>query len=89
LFYRPDDSICQSHQIKSGDYLIISSDGLFDNLYEDEIALIIQEHIDLFQSQNNNNNFKITSDLLDSACQLLVNKASKGNNDNNSMLIIS
>ena len=25
--------------------MIISSDGLFDNLYEDEIAMIVQEHV--------------------------------------------
>lgn len=52
-----------------------SSDGLFDNLYEDEIALIIDNHISektVFNSE------QITSDLLSSACELLVQKASKG-----------
>ncbi len=64
--------MCHSHHLKQGDYLIISSDGLFDNLYEDEIALIVQEHIASEESA------KITSDLLESTCQLLVHKASKG-----------
>lgn len=84
-YLRAEDSICQSHQLKPGDYLIISSDGLFDNLYEDEIALIIQNHISdttassTSTSSSSNNNNKITSEILDSACQTLVLKASKGN----------
>ena len=71
--------------MKPGDYLIISSDGLFDNLYEDEIALIIQNHISdttassTSTSSSSSNNNKITSEILDSACQTLVHKASKGN----------
>ena len=70
----PDDSLRNSHQLKQGDYLIISSDGLFDNLYEDEIAMIVQEHVTSGESAAT----AITSDLLDSACQVLVHKASKG-----------
>lgn len=42
---QPEDSICLKHKIKFGDFLILSSDGLFDNLYEDEIALIINNHV--------------------------------------------
>lgn len=116
---RADDSIPNTHAIKSGDFLIISTDGLFDNLYEDEIALIIHDHINtalntqttscshnnnnttFFTNQNpnsndssieadkndenndkttvNTNNLKINSDLLNSTCDLLVQKASKGN----------
>ncbi len=53
----------QTHDIQSGDFLLISTDGLFDNLYEDEIALIITEHVNsklienhqkLFISSNHN-----------------------------------
>ena len=41
----PEDSICLQHSLKTGDFLLLSSDGLFDNLYEDEIALILQDHV--------------------------------------------
>lgn len=41
----PEDSICLTHHVQSGDFLLLSSDGLFDNLYEDEIALIINNHV--------------------------------------------
>jgi hypothetical protein len=122
---RPDDSVCMTHIVKTGDILIISSDGLFDNLYEDEIALIVDNHIkenaikvfkssatvktetsisttimsiDELNSQKNPSNLVdhkekadvilattvnqtksfITSDLLNSACELLIQKASKG-----------
>ena len=112
----------QTHEIQSGDLLVISTDGLFDNLYEDEIAMIISEHIndklkengrhislvgidDQDQSANHdpilinsleeavnkldinlddkndktlNFNNLISSDMLESACDLLIQKASKG-----------
>ena len=41
----PEDSICLQHSLKAGDFLLLSSDGLFDNLYEDAIALILKNHI--------------------------------------------
>jgi protein phosphatase PTC7 len=41
----PEDSNCLQHSLKTGDLLLLSSDGLFDNLYEDEIALIIQSYV--------------------------------------------
>jgi hypothetical protein len=47
-----DDSICSNHLIKSGDYIIMSSDGLFDNLYEDEIAMLINKHHQDFYSHS-------------------------------------
>ena len=34
-----------THDIKRGDILVLSTDGLFDNLYEDEIALIIDNNL--------------------------------------------
>ncbi len=52
IYFRPDDSTLQTHEILSGDFLVISTDGLFDNLYEDEIALIINEHINNKLIQN-------------------------------------
>ena len=90
-----------SHKVKSGDFIIISSDGLFDNLYEDEIAMVINNHlfptpadqnlsscVELNAKQQPNEqqssyNFKtvnnaVTSDKLSSACELLVQRASKG-----------
>lgn len=75
-FIRAEDSICHSHLIKSGDFLIISSDGMFDNLYEDEIALIIDQSIN--SSCSADSSLKITSELLSSICNVIVQKASKG-----------
>ena len=118
----------QTHEIQSGDILVISTDGLFDNLYEDEIGLIINEHINnkLIENKNTNHNnnenhleenlnklnlndvndndektvikeqaryvsnnksgdntlnikFEINNDMLESACELLIQKASKCN----------
>lgn len=107
-----------THCLKSGDFLLISSDGLFDNLYEDEIALLVDKHmkslpsvssssslsvfIHPVQNRGNNDiddddhdelkpinsstcssnktvNNHVTSDLLSSACELLVERASLGN----------
>jgi serine/threonine protein phosphatase PrpC len=87
----PKDSICLTHEIKAGDFLVLSTDGLFDNLYEDEIALIINNHI-----QNHSQDTKtvinplprITSDLLNSTCDLLVQKACKAGIKRDDMLII-
>lgn len=89
-----------THRLKSGDFILISSDGLFDNLYEDEIALLVDRHINnnlsgsvLEETTNNTTTTQmnpsvsdkpktvnITSDLLSSACELLVDKASIGIN---------
>ena len=110
-----------THEIKRNDFLILSTDGLFDNLYEDEIALIINNHINRSQqleenpeivgeeeelnaSQNNGSssfshstpfnllkssskknkistnkkNKPITNELLNSTCDILVQKACNG-----------
>ncbi len=45
LIFSPKDSVCLTHDIKRGDILVLSTDGLFDNLYEDEIALIIENNL--------------------------------------------
>ena len=74
--FRAEDSICQSHLVKRGDFILISSDGMFDNLYEDEIALIIDQTINSFKFVNSS--FKITKELLNSTCHVLVQKANKG-----------
>ncbi|RNA44882.1 phosphatase PTC7 -like protein [Brachionus plicatilis] len=96
-----DDSLCQTHEIKSGDFILLSSDGLFDNLYEDEIALIIDNHIQssFLQSSFDNLNDEakktvisssssISSELLSSACELLVQKAENAGIKRDDMLII-
>lgn len=60
---------------------------MFDNLYEDEIALIIDQSI-------NSNRFAdspprmITNELLSSICQVLVNKASKAGIKQDDMLVM-
>lgn len=109
-----------THRLEAGDFLLISSDGLFDNLYEDEIALLVDKHISerssrsspsslssmmapvedvvvvgggpdadssiIALSANSSNSSAnktvmhqhISSEILSSACQLLVERASLG-----------
>jgi len=64
----PEDSICLKHRVKLGDFVVLSSDGLFDNLYEDEIAQIINSNID---------GKKVTHEILNVISQQLVEKASE------------
>jgi serine/threonine protein phosphatase PrpC len=54
-----------SHEVKSGDFIIVSSDGLWDNLYEDEIAMVLNNYFDgLFLSSYNQNNPNIIDDAI-------------------------
>ena len=39
----PRDSICIGIDIKANDIIVVGSDGFFDNVYEDEVLLNIQE----------------------------------------------
>ncbi len=41
----PEDSISLTHDLEDGDLLLLSTDGLFDNLYEDEIANILDQFL--------------------------------------------
>jgi protein phosphatase PTC7 len=41
----PEDSINLTHALEDGDFLLLSTDGLFDNLYEDEIANILDQFL--------------------------------------------
>ena len=71
-----------THEVKTGDFLILSSDGLFDNLYEDEIALIINNHLSTnlnTKEINEPKTVKYNQELLSSACELLIQRANKGN----------
>ncbi|CAF0804478.1 unnamed protein product [Brachionus calyciflorus] len=96
---KPEDSLCQTHEIKSGDFILLSSDGLFDNLYEDEIALIIDNHIqskiklsmdqlDEISDKKLVNPNLITKELLSSCCEILVQKAANAGIKRDDMLII-
>merc|ERR1711884_879621 len=88
---KAEDSICNSHLVKSGDFLIISSDGIFDNLYEDEIALIIDQNINdesLNLCAQQHSPTKITNELLSSICDILVQKASKAGIKQDDMLVM-
>ncbi len=57
---------------------------MFDNLYEDEIALIIDQTINSFKFVNFSS-FKITKELLNSTCHVLVQKANKGTDQTKQM----
>lgn len=62
---KPSDGEYIEHQLEIGDLLLIASDGLFDNLYEDFIVQIINSHLD--------DQFSVES--LQNVCQLLVQSA--------------
>ena len=49
---------------------------MFDNLYEDEIALIIDQNIN--SSCSVDSPLKITSEQLSSICNVIVQRASRG-----------
>jgi len=124
-----EDSVSMTHRLEAGDFLLISSDGLFDNLYEDEIALLVDKHISerssrsspsslssmmapvedvvvgggtdadssiVALSANSNNSSAnktvmhqhISSEILSSACQLLVERASLAGIKKDDMLIM-
>lgn len=83
---KAEDSICHSHLVKSGDFLLISSDGMFDNLYEDEIALVIDQSINSFEFADSSS--EITSELLSSICQIIVQRASKAGIKQDDMLVM-
>ena len=68
LFVSYEDSICKSHRLQHGDLIVISSDGLFDNVYEDEIALIISSN--LIQGSG-------SSDTLEASIESSSSKTSK------------
>jgi hypothetical protein len=71
--FRAEDSILQTHYLQSGDFVLISTDGLFDNLYEDEIALIIFEHLNTKLIENHQKLFVLSNDnhgILDNFMQI-------------------
>jgi protein phosphatase PTC7 len=48
---RPRDGEYIEHDLEIGDLLLIASDGLFDNLYEDFILQILNNHLVSFLSK--------------------------------------
>jgi len=62
---KPSDGEYIEHNLEIGDLLLIASDGLFDNLYEDFIVQIINNHLD--------DQFSVES--LQNVCQMLVQSA--------------
>ncbi|CAF3338737.1 unnamed protein product [Rotaria sp. Silwood2] len=62
---KPSDGEYIEHKIEIGDLLLIASDGLFDNLYEDFIVQII----------NNNLDDQYSVESLQNVCQMLVQSA--------------
>lgn len=45
ICFRPSDGHYYEGHLQSEDLILIASDGLFDNLYEDFILQIIQNHL--------------------------------------------
>ncbi|UJR24670.1 hypothetical protein I4U23_006043 [Adineta vaga] len=62
---KPSDGEYIEHNLEIGDLLLIASDGLFDNLYEDFIVQIINNHLD----------DQISVESLQNICQILVQSA--------------
>ncbi|CAF1518488.1 unnamed protein product [Rotaria sp. Silwood1] len=62
---KPSDGEYIEHHLEIGDLLLIASDGLFDNLYEDFIVQIINNHLD--------DQYSVES--LQNVCQMLVQSA--------------
>ena len=52
-FYRPSDGEYIEHHLEIGDLFLIASDGLFDNLYEDFIVQIINNHLVSYSFKSN------------------------------------
>ncbi|CAF1147298.1 unnamed protein product [Rotaria sordida] len=65
---KPSDGEYIEHHLEIGDLLLIASDGLFDNLYEDFIVQIINNHLD--------DQYSVES--LQNVCQMLVQSACHG-----------
>ncbi|CAF3248420.1 unnamed protein product [Rotaria socialis] len=62
---KPSDGEYIEHNLEIGDLLLIASDGLFDNLYEDFIVQIINNHLD----------DQCSVESLQNVCQMLVKSA--------------
>ena len=42
----PDKALTEVHKVKLGDVLILGTDGLFDNVYKDEMREIVEKRMD-------------------------------------------
>lgn len=62
---KPSDGQYFEQKLQIGDLLLIASDGLFDNLYEDFIVQILNNHLDE----------DITIESLQNVCEMLVESA--------------
>jgi len=83
---RPSDGEYIEEKLEKGDLLLIASDGLFDNLYEDFIVEILNNHLVSFSFENQINIFEIkivkdsqiSVESLQNLCQMLVESACHG-----------
>lgn len=41
----PDDAVTQQHELKEGDVVILATDGLFDNAYQSDILLTVDQEL--------------------------------------------
>ncbi|CAF0822932.1 unnamed protein product [Didymodactylos carnosus] len=63
---KPNLSVVGSFTLEPNDLILLATDGLFDNLYEDFILQIINKHLCLDD---------VNQDMLNHTCQLLVQNA--------------
>lgn len=75
---KPSDGHYYEGQLQFGDLILIASDGLFDNLYEDFILQIIQNHLDDQSSPQS----------LQNVCQILVQSASHARIKRDDILVL-
>ena len=65
-FFRPSDGEYLEGHLELGDLLLIASDGLFDNLYEDLILQIIQTHLVRSLGSGVDQSFSLSSRMINS-----------------------
>jgi len=60
----PEDAIVDQTYVQAGDVVVLATDGLFDNMFLDEIVDIVSEHLgDELESISNNMEWENSSDL--------------------------
>lgn len=59
----PESAEVKLHEIKVNDIIVLASDGLWDNLSNEQIILILQKYYDIQKEENKKNNIEIKDSL--------------------------